>query len=143
MVLVQLVVVLGGVLWVGLHGERFVHDVAEVRLEADVGEPQDGEHLVDRIAEVMQISNRITVMRDGEYVCTFINDENLKEIDLISRMVGRELTDSLYKRKEYTNEITNEVFFEVKNMNKKNAVYDINFQLKKGEVVGLIPMPRS
>lgn len=93
-------------------------------------------YISHRIAEIMKISDRITVMRDGEYVCTFVNDENLKEIDLISRMVGRELTSSLYKRKEYTGISSDEVFFEVKNMDKKNAVYDISFQLKKGEVLG-------
>jgi ABC-type sugar transport system ATPase subunit len=100
-------------------------------------------YISHRIAEVMQISDRITVMRDGEYVCTFVNDENLKEIDLISRMVGRELTGSLYKRKEYTDKISEEVFFEVKDMNKKNAVYDISFQLKKGEVVGFFGLEGS
>ena len=100
-------------------------------------------YISHRIAEVMKISDRITVMRDGEYICTFVNDENLKEIDLISRMVGRELTSSLYKRKEYTSISRDEVFFEVKNMNKKNAAYDINFQLKKGEVLGFFGLEGS
>ncbi len=100
-------------------------------------------YISHRIAEIMRISDRITVMRDGEYVCTFVNDQNLKEIDLISKMVGRELTSSLYKRKQYADKITGEVFFEVKNMNKKNAVYDISFQLKKGEVVGFFGLEGS
>ena len=100
-------------------------------------------YISHRIAEVMQISDRITVLRDGEYVCTFINDKNLEENDLISKMVGRELTDSLYKRKNYATEISEGVFFEVKNMNKKNAVYDINFQLKKGEVLGFFGLEGS
>ena len=100
-------------------------------------------YISHRIAEIMQISNRITVMRDGEYITTFINDENLKEIDLISRMVGRELTGSLYKRKTYTGEASGEVMFEVKGMNKKNAVYDIDFQLKKGEVLGFFGLEGS
>jgi ABC-type sugar transport system ATPase subunit len=100
-------------------------------------------YISHRIAEVMKISDRITVMRDGEYVCTFENNEQLKEIDLISKMVGRELTKSLYKRKEYTDTISNEVLFEIKNMNKKNAAYDINFQLKKGEVLGFFGLEGS
>ncbi len=100
-------------------------------------------YISHRIAEIMQISDRITVMRDGEYITTFINDENLKEIDLISRMVGRELTGSLYKRKTYTGEASGEVMFEVKGMNKKNAVYDIDFQLHKGEVLGFFGLEGS
>ena len=100
-------------------------------------------YISHRIAEIMQISDRITVMRDGEYITTFVNDENLKEIDLISRMVGRELTSSLYKRKTYTGDVSSEAVFEVKNMNKKNAVYDINFQLRKGEVLGFFGLEGS
>lgn len=100
-------------------------------------------YISHRIAEVMQISNRITVMRDGEYICTFENDKNLKETDLISKMVGRELTKSLYKRKEYTGVISKDVLFEVRNMNKKNAAYDISFQLRRGEVLGFFGLEGS
>ncbi len=100
-------------------------------------------YISHRIAEIMQISDRITVMRDGEYITTFTNDENLKEIDLISRMVGRELTSSLYKRKTYTGKVEDAAVFEVKDMNKKNAVYDIDFQLKKGEVLGFFGLEGS
>ena len=100
-------------------------------------------YISHRISEVMQISDRITVLRDGEYVCTFINDDKLEEIDLISKMVGRELTDSLYKRKVYDSKIHDDVIFEVKAMNKKNAAYDISFQLKKGEVLGFFGLEGS
>jgi ABC-type sugar transport system ATPase subunit len=100
-------------------------------------------YISHRIAEVMHISDRITVMRDGEFVCTFVNDHKLKEIDLISRMVGRELTKSLYARKEYTDKIDDELLFEVKDMSKKNAVYDIDFKLKKGEVLGFFGLEGS
>ncbi len=100
-------------------------------------------YISHRIAEVMQISDRITVMRDGEYICTFDNNKDLKEIDLISKMVGRELTSSLYKRKEYTGKISSDVLFEVRNMNKKNAAYDINFKLQKGEVLGFFGLEGS
>lgn len=100
-------------------------------------------YISHRISEVMQISDRITVLRDGEYVCTFINDDKLEEIDLISKMVGRELTNSLYKRKNYSDNVSDEVYFEVKGMNKKNAVYDIDFKLKKGEVVGFFGLEGS
>ena len=100
-------------------------------------------YISHRIAEIMHISDRITVMRDGEYITTFINDENLKEIDLISRMVGRELTSSLYRRKTYTDKVSGDLIFEVKGMNKKNAAYDIDFQLRKGEVLGFFGLEGS
>lgn len=100
-------------------------------------------YISHRISEVMQISDRITVLRDGEYVCTFVNDSNLTEMDLISKMVGRELTDSLYQRKKYSEIVGDEVYFEVKGMSKKNAAYDINFKLKTGEVIGFFGLEGS
>jgi ABC-type sugar transport system ATPase subunit len=100
-------------------------------------------YISHRISEVMHISDRITVLRDGEYVCTFVNDDKLDEMDLISKMVGRELTSSLYSRKKYSQDISNEVYFEVKEMNKKNAAYDINFKLNTGEVVGFFGLEGS
>jgi len=47
-------------------------------------------YISHRMAEVLQVSNRITVLRDGEYQGTF-ERENITEDELIRRMVGRDL----------------------------------------------------
>ena len=71
-------------------------------------------YISHRINEVMNVSSRITIMRDGEYVCTFVNDEHLTEADLVSKMVGRELSESLYSKKEYVDAGENPVLFEAR-----------------------------
>ena len=58
-------------------------------------------YISHRINEVLEISDKITILRDGKYVCTYINDENLTEDDLVSAMVGHELSESLYSKKSF------------------------------------------
>ncbi len=45
-------------------------------------------YISHRINEVLEISDKITILRDGKYIRTFINDENLTEDDLVNSMVG-------------------------------------------------------
>ena len=52
-------------------------------------------YISHRLNEIMKISDRVTVMRDGQFVTTLINDEKLTEDDLINNMVGRDLSLSL------------------------------------------------
>ena len=57
-------------------------------------------YISHRLNEVVEIADRITILRDGK---TVITDEksNLSEDKIISYMVGRELTQR-YPRKEHT-----------------------------------------
>lgn len=87
-------------------------------------------YISHRMSELPQIADRVTVMRDGEYiatkeVATTTNDE------LVALMVGRTL-DNYYTR---TFNECKDIVLEVSNMN-SNRVHDINFQLKKGEILG-------
>lgn len=99
-------------------------------------------YISHRLKEIMRISDRVTVMRDGQYVTTLINDENLTEGDLINNMVGRDL--SLYSIKNPADVINNEeVVFEVKNLAKKNALNPSNLKLHKGEILGIFGLEGS
>jgi ribose transport system ATP-binding protein len=93
-------------------------------------------YISHHISEIMEISDRVTVLRDGAYVGTYQNDDSLTEMDLISRMVGRELTGTLYASRTDDGVATGEVVFDVRNLSKKNSVQDINFSLHRGEVLG-------
>ena len=66
------------------------------------------------ISEILDLSDRITVLRDGEFITTVINNSDLTEKDLISQMVGREFSDDLYSQKQYDTLKRDEIFFEVK-----------------------------
>ncbi len=81
--------------------------------------------------EIFQISDRLTVFRDGKYVATKeIQQTNYDEV--VSLMVGRNV-DNLYPRREY---VPGEVVFEAKNMTSR-GVDHVNLTLHKGEILGI------
>lgn len=88
-------------------------------------------YISHKLNELFTITDRITVMRDGEYVDTKITKETTMD-ELIKMMVGRELTE-YYSREEHG---FGEVCFEVKNLNRRGTFQDISFKIKKGEIVG-------
>lgn len=85
-----------------------------------------------RMNEIFAISDRITVMRDGQYVGTF----NAKETDrdtIIKKMVGR--TIYVQSKKQSAVRKNAPVVLEVKSL-RSNIVKDISFELRKGEILG-------
>jgi ABC-type sugar transport system ATPase subunit len=100
-------------------------------------------YISHRIDEIKEISDRVTVLRDGGYVGTYVNDQALTEMELISRMVGRELSGTLYSARTNDGIATEEVVFEVKNFSKRNSVSDISFSLHRGEVLGFFGLEGS
>lgn len=84
------------------------------------------------MSELQQICDRVTVMRDGEYIGTRIVRET-SNAELIAMMVGRELT-SYYTR---TYQEPGETVLEVKNLSDGGMVKDASFAVRKGEIVGL------
>lgn len=89
-------------------------------------------YISHRMSELFQISDRITVMRDGQYIGTKITKDTNKD-DLISMMVGRELTN--YYTRTYNE--PGEVVLEVKDLTRKGILKDISFNIKKGEILGV------
>lgn len=100
-------------------------------------------YISHRLKEIIQISDRVTIMRDGKYVTTLQNDETLTEGDLISNMVGRDLSQSLYSTKTAGGSKQDEIVFEVRALTKKNALEPCDLQLHKGEVVGVFGLEGS
>jgi ribose transport system ATP-binding protein len=83
------------------------------------------------LEEVFQISDRVTVMRDGRYVATKLTSETSRK-ELINLMVGRELTEAYPSRTI----IPAETAIEIKNIS-GNGDKNISFSVKKGEILGL------
>ncbi|SCW43613.1 inositol transport system ATP-binding protein [Paenibacillus tianmuensis] len=90
-------------------------------------------YISHKMEEIFQISDDITVFRDGEYISTS-EAKNLTQGLLIKQMVGRELTEVFPNRKKA---ITNEVVLEVNDLSAKGLFRGISFQLNKGEILGL------
>lgn len=88
-------------------------------------------YISHRLEEVFEIADRVSVIRDGEYIGTK-NIEDTDKDDLIKMMVGRELTQTYPER----NCKTDEVVLQVKNLC-GNGVKNISFELHKGEILGL------
>ena len=87
-------------------------------------------YISHRMSELNQIADRVTVLRDGNYIAT----RNMKEVtndDLVSLMVGREMVN-YYTR---TFNKSDEVVLEVNEVN-TDIVNDISFTLRKGEILG-------
>jgi len=91
-----------------------------------------------KLKEVIKIADTVTVLRDGETICTLRADE-ISENMLIKHMVGREI-NNIYPKREKT--ASKEIVLEVKNWGAINpslgraVLKDINFNLKKGEIIG-------
>jgi|LSQX01.2.fsa_nt_gb ribose transport system ATP-binding protein len=89
-------------------------------------------YISHRLEEIMNICDRITVLRDGQYIDTLkVEDTNIDH--LVSLMVGREVEDRYPK---VYNQI-GEKMLEVKNLNIHNTLHNISFNVRKGEILGL------
>jgi len=88
-------------------------------------------YISHRLEEVFRISDRVTVMRDGQYVATKLTKETNRK-ELIGLMVGRELKESYPARSNPPGEIA----LEVKNLS-GNGDKDISFSVRKGEILGI------
>lgn len=89
-------------------------------------------YISHKLDEVLQMSDTITVLRDGEVIDTK-PAHGLDEENLISIMVGRELSRS--KRSE-DKMIQKEKVLELRNVN-TNKIKNISFHLLKGEILGV------
>ena len=90
-------------------------------------------YISHRLEEIFRLSDRIEVIRDGEYVTTLITPEATVD-ELIKLMVGRELTQKYPPRKSCVNK--DKVVLELKNVT-GNGDKDISLKLHAGEVLGL------
>lgn len=92
-------------------------------------------YISHKMDEILEISDEITIMRDGQYVGTWPSDQ-MTNASIIKNMVGRELK-SLYPEK--TNKVMDEYVLEVENFTSPNPMSfkDCSFKLKKGEVLGI------
>lgn len=88
-------------------------------------------YISHKMDEVFQIADDITIIRDGSVVSTD-RAEDLDIETVIARMVGRKM-DNAYPKEVIP---LGEKNFEVKNFNSKGMFADINFDARKGEIVG-------
>lgn len=88
-------------------------------------------YISHRLEELSHIADRVTIMRDGQYV-TSGNFKDFTMDEIIQNMVGREIKEK-FPRVECKK---GRKVFEVKNLNAGRQVRDVSFSLYAGEIVG-------
>lgn len=88
-------------------------------------------YISHRMEEIFKLSDRVSVLRDGQYIST-LNTKETNYKELIKLMVGRELNETYPDR----NNGHEETILSIKNLT-GNGVKNISFDVKKGEILGL------
>lgn len=91
-------------------------------------------YISHKMAEIREIADDITIMRDGTYVGTW-EIKDISDGEIIKQMVGRELSN-IYPPKE--NIDVGEVVLEVNNLSsiREDSFQNVSFQLRRGEIIG-------
>ena len=91
-------------------------------------------YISHKMDEILEISDEVTIMRDGQYISTDLAKDLTMPI-IIKKMVGRDLTN-MYPPK--TN-VVGETLLECKNLVGEYGptINDVSFELKKGEILGV------
>jgi ABC-type sugar transport system ATPase subunit len=84
-----------------------------------------------KLEEIFSICHRVTIFRDGHWIKTANCDEISKD-KLINLIVGREV-NVLFEKQEVKR---GDVILEVKGLTRSGVCQDVNFYVKKGEVLG-------
>lgn len=90
-------------------------------------------YISHRMDEIARITDRVTVMRDGEYVGTVNTHETTKD-DIIAMMVGRTIFEDPKEVSAVAADAP--VVLKVENLNHGSAVKNVSFELRKGEILG-------
>jgi ribose transport system ATP-binding protein len=89
-------------------------------------------YISHRLEEIFEVCDRATIMRDGKWIATR-DVADLTREEIIRLMVGRELKDAIPKVPAQPGDIA----LKIKHLNRTGVLHDINFEVRKGEVLGL------
>lgn len=91
-------------------------------------------YISHKMDEIFEITDRITIFRDGNYIDTK-NTNDLDKNSLIALMVGREI-ENIFPEK-VTFKCEKKPILTIKNFSKKGKFENINFEVHAGEVLGI------
>ncbi len=89
-------------------------------------------YISHRLQEVFELADRVTVLRDGQYVNTKLVSET-NEAELISMMVGRTI-DNLFPKLPCN---PGKTVLEVRGLNRGSITQNVSFTVRAGEIVGM------
>ena len=91
-------------------------------------------YISHKMDEILRISDEVTIMRDGQYIGTW-DAKGLTTDFIITKMVGRELSNLFPKREN----VPGEVVFEVEDFTSINpkSFRHATFSVRRGEILGV------
>jgi len=89
-------------------------------------------YISHKMDELKEISDRVTVLRDGEYIAT-VPTATTSMDNIIGMMVGRTLLDVPRPAEQAARD---EILLEVRKLNRGPLVRDVSFTLRRGEILG-------
>ncbi|MGO4103920.1 sugar ABC transporter ATP-binding protein [Leifsonia sp. YAF41] len=89
-------------------------------------------YISHRMDELKVISDRISVLRDGQYIAT-VDTQATDMTEVISLMVGREITG---EARPQGADVRGEVVLSVNGLSTKHLLNDVSFELRRGEILG-------
>ena len=90
-------------------------------------------YISHRMDEIKEITDRVTIMRDGRYIDTLITADSTKE-EIISGMVGRVIYEDPKTESRCPSDAP--VVLKVERLNAGKLVRDVSFELRKGQILG-------
>ena len=88
------------------------------------------------LEQIYKICDRITILRDGEYVGEY-EVKTLERIELISKMMGKEIKGDEIESNLDKSKPQDQVFLKTSHLTVPGKVKDLSFDIKRGEVIGL------
>jgi ribose transport system ATP-binding protein len=88
-------------------------------------------YISHRMEELFEISDKVTIMRDGSYITT-LNTKDTNRRELVNYMVGRELKETFPAKKPYSDE----VLLRAEDVS-GGIVEHVSLEVRKGEILGL------
>lgn len=89
-------------------------------------------YISHRLEEIFEVCDRVTVIRDGQYISTSETGKTSKD-KLVAEMVGR-VVDAYYPKEEVE---IGEVLIEIRDFCQNGLLHDVSLTVRRGEIVGL------
>jgi ribose transport system ATP-binding protein len=89
-------------------------------------------YLSHHMSEIFAISDRISVLRDGHMISSLPTQDTNQE-KVVAEMIGSAHPGNV----ERTTDALGDVMLEIHNLSQDGQFFDISFQLRKGEILGL------
>ncbi|MGD9712322.1 MAG: ATP-binding cassette domain-containing protein [Thermomicrobiales bacterium] len=89
-----------------------------------------------RLEELFAICDRITVLKNGEYVIT-VDAASTSSTELVQYMVGREIHDIFPAKPAIEEILANPVVLRARNLSSGRRFHNVDFDLHRGEILGL------